>query len=193
MDFTLERKKYLDNLYNNNTIIHTSFIINLKIKNKNDLYNVISNPKDSNELSIAKDIIKYIDLKNNLINSFQESNYYQAISSDFVNIVFDLYFKANNNFIDLIKNYKKISRILFDNIMVHYNKDAKIDFISKFNSIANYCMIEDEIEFICLTVECLESCMFNNYAILNIDEFVSEFFNLYKNSMDSKNKVLLKN
>ena len=61
MDFTLERKKYLDNLYNNNTIIHTSFIINLKIKNKNDLYNVISNPKDSNELSIAKDIIKYID------------------------------------------------------------------------------------------------------------------------------------
>ena len=184
MDFTLERKKYLDNLYNNNTIIHTSFIINLKIKNKNDLYNVISN---------AKDIIKYIDLKNNLINSFQESNYYQAISSDFVNIVFDLYFKANNNFIDLIKNYKKISRILFDNIMVHYNKDAKIDFISKFNSIANYCMIEDEIEFICLTVECLESCMFNNYAILNIDEFVSEFFNLYKNSMDSKNKVLLKN
>ena len=190
MNFDIETKEYLHNLYHCNIILHQKFLISLISKSNYDLLQVLIAPKDIKQLTIAKSVITYIDDKFELqkvANSYNDIKF-EFNKSNLIKIILRMYYEDNNDIKEFTNDSKVLSNILFENILVYNNEDLKLEYIKKINSITGDNIKVDYMNIICLTVSRLEGYLLNKFQCVNFNEFSMEFHKKYT----EKIKVLLK-
>lgn len=190
MNFDKEAEEYLHNLYHNNIMLHKNFLISLISKSNYDLLQVLIAPKDIKQLTIAKSVITYIDDKFNMQKLANNCNNlkFELNNSNFIKIILRMYYEDDNDIKEFTSDSRILSNILFENILVYYNEDLKIEYMNKLNKITGDDIKLDYMNVICLTIARLEGYLFNKFQCVDFNDFSIEF---HKNYVE-KIKVLLK-
>ncbi len=190
MSFDKEMHNYLHNLYHDNIILHKNFLIKLISKNNYDLLQVLIAPKDMKQLEIAKSVITFIDDKFELQKMAKNYNFtnFESNNSDLIKIILRMYYEDNNDIKEFTKESKILSNILFENTLIYYNKNLKLEYIKKINNITGDNINENYMNIICLTIARLEGYLFNQFQDVNFNDFSLEFHKKYTEKVKKINR-----